>query len=127
MNTPKSFDPNKPVQTRDGRKARILCTDRKAPKDEENLIALVTYEEASIEHHHFYFSNGSYNKCGQSKLDLINIPEKHTIERWLVVFYNERTELWNIHPTTATIRDYCGGIKAIKKLTIEYTEGEGLE
>lgn len=38
-----TFDPTKPVQTRDGRKARIICMDAKHVDGE--IIALVTYPE----------------------------------------------------------------------------------
>lgn len=37
-NAMKAFDPTKPVQTRDGRKARIICTDAKGVLP---IIALV--------------------------------------------------------------------------------------
>lgn len=70
-----SFDPTKPVQTRDGRKARIICTDH---NHIQPVIALVeTGGVESIERHGL---DGSFNYAhGEpSTHDLINIPE----EKW---------------------------------------------
>ena len=68
------FDPTKPVQTRDGRKARILCTDRvcKYP-----IVALVTRSGSNIEDVLGFTNEGFWNvkECPD---DLINIPEKKT-------------------------------------------------
>jgi hypothetical protein len=65
------FDPNKPVQTRDGRKARIICTDAKA---NENIIALLqnSHGEEYVQH---YLSGGTVFCTAESGNDLINIEE----------------------------------------------------
>lgn len=68
------FDPTKPVQTRDGRKARIICTDAKG---EYPIVALITYEDGEEEPGMFY-SNGAFIS-GQHTLpsrDLVNIPQE---------------------------------------------------
>ena len=70
MNKP--FDPTKPVQTRDGRKARIICTDYKGFKP---IIAIITTEEDS-ESVFCYESNGRFTDPTKGELDLINIPER---------------------------------------------------
>ena len=71
----KSFDPTKPCQTRDGRPARILCTDlvgdypivAAVPRQEDGLEILVTTK-----------SDGSYSRgIGGSFHDLVNIPVEH--------------------------------------------------
>lgn len=46
----KKFDPTKPVQTRDGRPARIICTDRYESNGQFPIVALVNvgaYEQVS--------------------------------------------------------------------------------
>ena len=59
------FDPTKPVQTRGGYPARIICTDR---KNDWPIIALVT-DQNGREAMYSYNSDGT---TGSFKLDLIN-------------------------------------------------------
>lgn len=67
------FDPTKPVQTRDGRPARIICTDRKHWRDV--IIALVSGENG--EEYLCDFSEGGCYLSGQeSEDDLVNIPAR---------------------------------------------------
>ena len=74
------FDPTKPVQTRDGRKARIICTDRN--DTEFPIVALVNdgvYEEIKS-----YSSEGAYlHTMDESASDLINIPETKYLNVYL--------------------------------------------
>ncbi len=66
------FDPTKPVQTRDGQKVRIICTDVKGTAPILALINNNTYEITCR-----YTEDGSfYSKDNPSDLDLINIPER---------------------------------------------------
>lgn len=93
MKKMKEFDINlakqgKPVCTRDGRKARIICFDTKG--DVCPIIALV--EENGIESAYHYDKNGK-NAYKKSELDLMMFPEKK--EGWILLrkdgytFYNE--------------------------------------
>ena len=68
----------KPVCTRDGRKARIICFDAKG--DPCPIIALV--EENNIESAYRYDKNGQ-NAYKKSELDLMMLPEKK--EGWVNV------------------------------------------
>jgi len=74
------FDPTKPVQTRDGRKARIICTDRNDA--DFPIVALVddgVYEEPKT-----YDSEGAYlPNMGESASDLINIPDTKYLNVYL--------------------------------------------
>ena len=77
----KEFDINwakqgKPVCTRDGRKARIICFDTKG--DPCPIIAPV--EENGIEAAYHYDKNGQ-NAYNKSKLDLMMLTEKK--EGWV--------------------------------------------
>ena len=66
------FDPSKPVQTRDGRKARIICTDAK--RSDTSIVALVE-DEATFEYVMDYHTNGQIEMFSQDKWDLINIEK----------------------------------------------------
>lgn len=68
-----AFDPTKPVQTRDGRKARIICTDRK--HRDGAIIALISYPEGEFPI--TYYDDGKYRQCPMP-LDLVNIPKVTT-------------------------------------------------
>lgn len=121
-----SFDPSKPVQTRDGRAARILCTDRKDSRFP--IIALVTYANGS-ETPSYYTKNGGYNDpiCNKhSPGDLINIPEKHV--RYMNVFLiNGTISNGSLHHTKEVAEKSCGsGENRVGCIKIEFTEGEGL-
>lgn len=65
-----AFDPTKPVQTHNGRKARIICTDRNSTY---NIVALI--EEFQIES---YDKDGEWFGGREEKYRLINIPERTT-------------------------------------------------
>lgn len=69
----KTFDPTKPVQTRGGRKARIICTDREG---EWPIIALV--ESSDGEDVRTFDREGRWFVSANSLGDLVNIPEVTT-------------------------------------------------
>lgn len=69
----RKFDPTKPVQTQDGRKARIICTDRTTPSTFP-VIALVT-EDNGIESIEAYQLNGRWVTLNPNNRDLVNVPE----------------------------------------------------
>lgn len=76
----KKFDPTKPVQTRDGRKARIICTDKKSGVKDDTapiIVALVDHPTGIEEQPYTYSSSGvcfSHRRAGQN--DLVNVPER---------------------------------------------------
>ena len=69
-----------PVCTRDGRKARIICFDRKG--DICPIIALV--EENDMEVTKSYDENGRANYKDADNYDLMMLPEKK--ERWMNIY-----------------------------------------
>jgi hypothetical protein len=73
----KTLDLNKPVQTRDGRKARIICTDRKSVMYQ--VVALVESSDGSEEGACSYTKTGQYHAGYQDQSDLVNVPEKRTV------------------------------------------------
>jgi len=78
-----AFDPTKPVETRDGRKARILCTDKKGAK-KYPVVALIEDEdgdedEATYTPEGHFFDDGS-----EDPRDLVNVAPKD--ERFFVLY-----------------------------------------
>lgn len=66
------FDPTKPVQTRDGNKVRIICTD--AIGCDFPILALVMVEPGR-EQLYSYCLNGNWAADGDTRnCDLVNIP-----------------------------------------------------
>lgn len=74
----------KPVCTRDGRKARIICFDL---KDKNYPIAAAIQDKDGDESIRTYTVEGIYDKGEISGLDLMMLPEKH--EGWVNI-YKER-------------------------------------
>lgn len=86
--TPPVFDPSKPVQTRDGRAARILCTDLKRAGDGDAaegggdartmVVALMgTHDSSHGEYVHLYTPDGCYYASKEPhRDDIINTPER---------------------------------------------------
>lgn len=72
-------NPDREVVTRDGRKVRIICTDRKGATP---IIALVN-DGLSEELGHAFYSNGKIFSDEDNELDLFFAPEKH--EGWIVI------------------------------------------
>lgn len=72
-----TIDFNKPVQTRDGRKVRILCTD--GPNEKRPVAGFVEgYVEPTT-----WESCGKFSERGNT-LDLINAPER--VEQWVNLY-----------------------------------------
>ena len=85
-------NPSQNIMTRDGRKARILCTDM---KNEQPVLALVT--EGNREDIHFYYQNGAWcNEFPENKLDLFFAPIKR--EGWINIYQDS-----NKYPRTGNI------------------------
>jgi hypothetical protein len=57
--TRQAFDPNRPVQTRDGREARVLCTDASG---DYPIVALVTQRDGRK-------ATGTYTATGHAGTD----------------------------------------------------------
>ena len=73
-------NPSQKVMTRDGRKARIVCTDM---KNEQPILALIT--EGNREDIRFYSQNGVWcNDFPNHKLDLVFVPTKK--KGWINIF-----------------------------------------
>ena len=73
------FDPTKPVQTRHGLKARIICTDRVCVQP---IVALITDSKGNEQISSFNTSGAFWPNETQAANDLINIPEPKKLRPW---------------------------------------------
>ena len=112
----KPFDPTKPCQYRNGEPARILCTDS---GDELYPIVSITEKGVPITHD----AKGLARVVRESEYDLINIPNKKTVEV-LVNVYPSGVDTYESEQDA--IDDAATSIFARKKITFEVEEGEGL-
>lgn len=122
----KPFDPTKPVRTRDGRPARIICRDRKG--DDPLVVLTVTgHDEETVG----YRRSDGTTSWDAPDWDLVNIPEK--IEGWLNIYnpcrpdapeflraYATRSEADAAHNAYAPHRQRFACVK------VSFEEGEGL-
>ena len=91
----------KPVCTRDGRKARIICFDR---ENEQPIVALIKNNERECID--TFFNNGhSVSKTNGATADLMMLPEKK--EGWIVIhkeaIYDKETAEKIARETTADV------------------------
>ena len=90
-----SIDFTKPVQTKNGRKVRVLCTDAREPYP---VIALI--EETKLTG--CFTSDGRDTRGAESSWDLINVPEEVTVDVWVNVYKNLRDETFFSVASTPT-------------------------
>lgn len=76
-----TFDPERPVQTRDGRKAQILCHDLRSAG--QPIAARILFEDGG-EDIVRYRKDGKYSKTVEDCIDLVNIPEEHEMVVYLL-------------------------------------------
>jgi hypothetical protein len=77
----KKLDLSKPIQTRDGRRARILANDLKGTRP---LVAAISTSDSSPnEGVYTYLEDGRYLTSDPHHFDLVNVPVKK--EGWTVV------------------------------------------
>lgn len=116
----------KPVCTRDGRKARIICFDAKR-KDGKNIIALIPSKEYSgFEDLVAYPNNGNYHGGHENDGDLMMFPQKK--EGWVNVYksYNvgKKTPcIASIYPTKEEAKkSSVVGLDYVDTVKIEWEE-----
>lgn len=79
-------NPSRKIVTRDGRKVRIKCTDRRSAYP---IIGLVTTRDDTTEDIIAYTRDGEYLLGVSSTYDLFFFPEKH--EGWINVYRDTDT------------------------------------
>ena len=116
-------NPNREVVTRDERKVRIICTDRKT-HDSQPIIALVEGDEDDERVRSFKI-DGKWSVDGlENDLDLFFAPEKH--EGWIIINKwpdGERDTNGIIYDTELDIPDIPPvGAKRVATIKIEWEE-----
>lgn len=108
---PKTFDPDKPYQRRDGKAAKIVH------KTKEGKFVLVIPENDLV---YYCKENGRYLTSSEHDADLVNIPEK--IEGWLNIY-----EEVYVHETKeAADRNTSDSSNRIACIKVSFIKGEGL-
>ena len=112
---------NREIVTRDGRKVRILCTDRKG---DTPIIALVYDANDGQEYGYAFYSDGKIFSDEDNELDLFFAPTKH--EGWIIINKwadGERDTNGIIYNTKLDIPDIplVGG-KRVATIKIEWEE-----
>lgn len=79
-------NPSRKIVTRDGRKVRIICTDKRGA--DFPIVALVECENK--EETCYYTKNGCWDFDTESANDLFFAPEKH--EGWINLYRSEGLE-----------------------------------
>lgn len=105
------IDFSKPVETKDGRKVRVLTSTMKNP--EYPVVVIITDAEGN-EYSETYAASGAlYNHRDDAEDDLVNVPEKRTL--WLDIFDDGSAVGFT---TEDQARRGCGGRKIV---SVEYT------
>ena len=74
-------NPSRKIVTRDGRNARIMCTDKKGFN---SILALVTRHDSITEDIYLYTKNGEISEGISTNSDLFFAQEKH--EGWVNLY-----------------------------------------
>ena len=107
----------KPVCTRDGAKARIICFDAKS---DTPIIALVTADDGE-ELAFFYLIDGTFCDSENPDNDLMMLPEKH--EGWANIYENgDKRFMSEIYGTKEKALDAKWGTNYVATVKIEWSE-----
>jgi hypothetical protein len=117
----KKFDPTKPVQTRDGRKARIVDTNFKGILGQGQIVAIVS-EPSGYETLVVYCDDGQMYEDRNDVRNLVNVPEKRGF--W-VNFYPDQNGLVFLHPSRKEA-DINAGANRVACKYVEFEEGDGV-
>ena len=112
-------NPSKKIMTREGKPARIICTDAKFEK--YPLVALITKKDGQ-EFIAIFDTLGKYHCKHYSYLDLFFAPEKH--EGWVNVYksgfsWSLGTNIW---PTEEEAKEWIGAADYVTTIKIEWEE-----
>lgn len=130
-----TFDPTKPVRTRSGQRARIVCTDRK--QHSYKIVALIGQFEETIVTYDQDGRNGVTHINSSVNhgphLDLINVPQKH--KGWVNLYRSGPCAVADaymgceIHRSRkdADLRTLSVTVERIACIEVEFEEGQGLD
>ena len=112
-------NPSRKIMTREGKPARIICTDAKFEK--YPVLALITKKDGQ-EFLATLDTSGKYCSGYNSHLDLFFAPEKH--EGWINVYksgisWSLGTNIW---PTEEEAKEWVGAADYVTTIKIEWEE-----
>ena len=110
------IDLNKPLETRDGKKVRMLCTDAKGKYPVVGLIHYPNEDRART-----WTKEGKFSFNGERKNDLVNVSEK--ITKWINIYPCRMFTSYDSKEKADNVANNWGRIACIK---IEFKKGEGL-
>ena len=111
-------NPNRDLITRDGRKVRIICTDRKDA--DYPIVVLVSNKSETGEDTLYYTEEGKFHTTGISTFDLFFAPEKK--EGWINLFRDPTDNgiyCSRIYPTKERAMDSIGSFYTTIKVEWE--------
>lgn len=105
-----TFDPSKPVQTRDGQKATIICDTRRFTYCEHEfpIVALVHRKDGEDSIITTQADGHTFIDGSENPLDLINIPEKRTCWGNVYLYNDGRQPCIATHGTREEADTYAG-------------------
>ena len=109
------IDLTKPVQTRDGLKVRVLCTNMKG----RDTVAGVITDDDGTDMVDAWQADGHYNiGPEEARTDLINVPEKR------VVWVNVNPGNWmHTYPSKDDADEYASHSR-LSRVRVEYEVGQ---
>lgn len=118
----RNFDINeakagKPVCTRDGRKARIICFDAKGIRDDAYIVALITGSDG-FEQVLSYDSKGKFKYASDSEHDLMMFEEIDTLPKSWEEFHSLYGIDMGTTPDMHMTQERNRAIEAFKKLIV---------
>jgi len=117
-----TFDPTKPVQTRDGWPAEIISRKRKG---QHPIVALITCPERTEQAIYSYTIEGRFYSYDLNGLDLVNVPEKYV--RWVnLMRWDSGLQFVTVHGSVQLAKDYLvpSGAHLIGCRCVEFEEGQ---
>ena len=115
-----NLDITKPVQTRGGLPARIVCTDRRSFLPVMALVLDACGTESLVS----LTKDFKCTVCSAS--DLINVPEKRTLDFWVNIYPQPRQAYLYASKADADIYTGSDRIDCVH-IVQEYVVGEGLK
>ena len=109
------IDFNKPVQTRDGRKVRVLCADGRGDHPVVGYVACQNYLYS------WRLSGHRYNTDETTITDLINVPETRVV--WVNMYPDESSSVSKIR-VSKNEADVGAGHDREACIRVEYTVGQ---
>ena len=118
-NKPVTVDWTKPIQTTDGKPARLICSDL---KHDHPYVVATEYNGKEIFWTVTETGRVRGSTPGDGKSGIINVPEKRT--KYLNIYKKGDIEWWSDPLDDRKFADSCAGTNRIACVKVEYTVGQ---